>query len=226
MRICQGNVAGSGVIFREDFASWTSISDNGGIVVASALPTGGGISPTGISGRVTYGGTEALLINATQMTVEMRFKAGTARAVLCPIVVKGNATTPDYQFLFLQGTGNEGVFYVPTAANDAGTYNKTIASYVTGTEYVVHAVFNGALAAASRAAIYKNGLLDPSTMFGTIPAVIRANAIPLTLFNYQAFAANSPSNDFILRRIQIYNFALSAADVALAAVDRLNLGVL
>ena len=213
MRLCQGGVAGSGVIFREDFASWTAISDNGGIVVASALPTGGGISPTGVSGRVTYGGTEALGINATQMTIELWFKTAAA-AVATPrrLLAKVPAALNDNQFFVQQSGAGLLNFAVANAIGDYSQQVNTNAALSVSTEYLAHLVYDGTLAAGSRAIIYLNGTVPAQAIAGTIPVVMRANAIPLTVFNFNAEATHAPDTDFILRRVQIYNFALGEGE--------------
>jgi hypothetical protein len=214
MSLRQGMPAGAGCRFRESFDSPLAVMDQGGVIVASSFPAGGGISPTGISARVTYDQTQSLLINASKMTLAVRIKAGTARATLCPLVAKCNVTVVDNQFILLVSTLNAPILYVPVTAADFATYVIATAPLVVGSEYVLHAVFDGTAALASRGILYRNGIVDPSTTFGPLPAALRASGAPLTVFNYHLSATFAPSNDYLMREAFVFDTAFSPAEVA------------
>ena len=72
MSIQPVKVAGDGSVFRCTFDNSFQVMEQGGVIVAANVDRG--ISPLGVSARVTYDQTQDLLINATQMTIAMRFR--------------------------------------------------------------------------------------------------------------------------------------------------------
>lgn len=208
------HAAGDGVVFGDDFYSPASVMDNNGVIVASTISRG--ISPTGVSGRVTYVGTESLLINATQMTLEMRFVTGSAAPPLgwCDYVGKAASALTDNQFFVQRLNDGRLTLYVANAAADTGQYISTNAALAASTEYVAHLVYNGALAVGLRGAIYLDGLVAASTITGTLPASMRAAGAPLTAFNLYGGVNAAPANDTILRSFNVFDFAMDAGAVA------------
>lgn len=198
-------------VFKETFYSLNQVQSYGGVVVAATVDRG--ISPTGVNGRVTYGGTQNALVYATKATVRVRLRAGTARATLCPLISKCNTPIPDAQWIFLVSTLNAPIFYVPNAAADFVNYCVANAALVVGQEYTLHAVYDGSLAAGSRVILYRNGVLDASVINGVIPVSMRANSVPITIFSYDGSAATAPSNDYFLRDARVHAMAMSAAEV-------------
>lgn len=207
----------SGLLFKEDFRTHQLIQSRGGALVGCSV--GNGISPTAASSRVTFAGTENVGINATQMTIVLRFRTGAANIVTSRrFLIKNPAAFNDQQFyvqLDAGGAGLAGRILFSVAASVADTANFAYAnnSFALSTEYHFGIVYNGGLAAASRAAFYVNGSSQALTISGTIPAAMRANSQPVTIYNANGEALYAPPTDFILRSARIYNTAWSAEEV-------------
>lgn len=213
---------GSGVLFKQKFRNLREVQDARGVVVASTVGAAGpGISPLGVSARVTYGGTHALLVNATQMTIRLRFRTAsvqnvTTRRLLCKTPLANN----DNQFFVqLQANHLPIVFIASSAADLANAFFLTAGSLPTSTIVTLHAVYNGGLAAGSRGLLYQNGLAVGTTIAGTIPVAMRASASPITLFQFDGGAVSAPDNDFVLYDCDLRDRALSAAEVYDDAFD-------
>ena len=205
------HVAGDGIVFADSFWSPATVQAQNGVIVASTISKG--ISPTGATGRVTYGGTESLLINATQMTVAMRFKMFSVDNVAAKGFLGKNtlALTDNQFFVQINPPGRNLSLYVSSSAADTANYVYITTAMTLGAEATVHFVYNGGLAVGSRGAAYLNGLTTTSAIVGTLPATMRASASP---FSVLSVWGNAPDNDFILRNFRIFNFAMSAAEVS------------
>ena len=213
MRLVQGMPSASRCLLRDQFRSYKETSDAGGIVVASTISNG--ISPTGASGRVTYNGTEALLINATQATFVLRFKMFSVNnpAVTKSLIAKAPQALNDNQF-FMQIEPNRLLNTIVCAtAGDFANGAYLSAALVLGAEYVMHIVYNGALAAASRVLYYIAGAFSGTASYGTTPASMRVSAVPLTILNRHLAAAAAP-DDLLLREFRVHDRAFSAEEVA------------
>lgn len=212
--LVQGMPPASRCVFRESFRSLREVMDNRGAVVAATVDRG--INPTGASGRVTFQGTEALLINSSQATWKVRFRTASVQ----------NATTRYLLTRWLTGDTN-GQFaigflanhmpfiQVANALNDAGVnYFRTNAGLVTSSEYTLHGVYNGALAVGSRMVLYLGGAPTASTGAGTLPTSMMSSSTPLAVFQKSGGSTLAPDNDFKLLEFTISSFAMSAEEVA------------
>jgi hypothetical protein len=210
----QGMPAGAGCVFRESFDNTISVMDNSGVIVASSVDRG--ISPLGLSARVTYDQTRTLLINATKMTLALRFRTG---AELVPPgtpyrVVAGKCTAAGYannQFLCMIDHASAGASPHIYLYVGPGTANSTLitAALSVSTEYTVHAVFDGDLAAALRVKWFLQGQSVVISNNGSMPAVMAGTPTPLCALNLDGGSTSAPPNDFILRSVGVFNFAMS-----------------
>ena len=227
----EARVAGENRIFRADFATRRSIQDLGGVIVACSVPGAGGVSPTGATGRITFLGTESLAVNATKMTVAFRIKTPAVFAAVQTrnVVSKSPSALNDNQwFVQWQASGPDVIlaWFLASAAGDFANYVSTTAGMLNSTEYMFHLVYNGGLAAASRALMYKNGAVTAKVDNGTIPAAMRASASPVTVLNRSGGTTQAPDTDTILRTVSIYpGVAFSAADCAADYINALASGV-
>lgn len=223
MRIVQQLPRASDCVFREDFLNPSTVMDNGGIIVASTIAKG--LSPQGASSRVAYNGTEALLINAAEMTIAFKVKtsrlaAGAFQTVIC----KCPNALNDNQFLLqlaeVGGTQFRPFLYIASSAADTANYAYTTLINPL-TTYTLHAVYNGALAAASRVIWYINGLPSGTTISGTIPTRMRASAAKIGCPNYPDGVMYSLGVQGLLYWARIYSRAYTAAECLLDATDRM-----
>lgn len=200
-------------VYRETFESLASVAQNGG--VNSLCTVAKGASPTTTSANIQAPNQSNLLSGATKATFVLRFKTAstTLGALSRRLFDKANAALTNNQWLILQNTGTRTLsFYVPNSPTDYANYVVSSVSLGLATEYVVHFVYDGSLAAASRVKIYINGTLDGSpTITGTIAASMqRVTQTPAT-FGLTANAA--PDSDFIMRSIEVFNTAFTQEDV-------------
>ena len=214
LRLAQRLPFASDCVFRDDFLNPGSVMDNGGIIVASNVSKG--ISPTGISGRVTYSGTNALLINATQATWMLRFRTGANAVANNPFLFTKTVAANRQWYASLSAGAVGGHLFFSIAANlaDTANYIQSAWEFALSTEYVVHVVYDGALAAANRLATYVNGVAAAMAVTGTTPAVMTASTTPVCVFQQNGGVNGAPATDFVLREARVYSRAYSAAEVA------------
>lgn len=211
--------AGDGIVFRQTFYNPAEVQGENGVIVACNVARG--ISPLGATGRVTYVGTESLLINRTQMTIRARFRTGANPAINTDIVAKISGAYTDNQFLvyFISSVGPKIALLVASSAADVANVSFCSGTPIVGnTDYTWHGVYDGSLAAGSRVTHYINGALSAATILGTIPVNMRAAGIPVTIFNPNG--GNTRAPDLTLYDTFIWERALSAAEVASDAADR------
>ena len=215
------HVAGDGVVFADSFWSPATVMSQNGVIVAANVSRG--ISPTGASGRVTYVGTESLLINATQMTVEVRFRTPSVfpPAAAKGLIAKAPQALGDNQWFVQFATFPALAMFVCNAPGDFANLFY-MDPMLANTEYVAHLVYNGGLAVGSRGLIYLQGLPVATTITGTLPAAMRASASPVTVLNRDGGAAAAMPTDFILRSFRVMDRALSPAECLDAAVQITN----
>jgi hypothetical protein len=207
MKLTQSMPFASKCVFREDFYSARHVQDNGGIITAATINKG--VNSTGASGRIIYNGTNNNLINATEATWRVDVFWGTWG--IKTLATKNNAANTDNQWWlrFVNGT-----LYLYIASSIGDIDNRAISGALAPGRNVVHFVYNGALAAASRVLPYVNGVFSTNGIAGTIPARMRATTYPVGLFNAYDGVSDAPSSDNIIYRFNIYSFAMSATEVA------------
>ena len=211
-------------ILRQCFVSRRFVQDAGGVLVGCTVGLNGpGILSTATSSRVTYDRTQSLLINSNKMTVRVRLHTtGPALASNPVLISKGPSALNDNQFAVALASGGGGRPYIDiaNAAADVSQYCIATSNLLNSTDYVLHWVYDGSLAAANRIALYANGAAIGQSIGGTIPTTMRASASPLCMFQRAGGAAAAPPTDMPVYDFAIWNRALSAADVALDAADR------
>lgn len=213
MRIEVPDVFGSKRVWAEDFPSRANMQSRGAVLVGCAVGADqrGSISPTAASSRVTFGGTQSVLANANKMTIALRFKTSAVLAA-GSIIAKSPDALNDNQW-FVQFESGYVALYIANAIGDFGQVLYTAATLATSTEYVMHAVYDGSLAAASRGVWYTNGVVG-QTITGTLPTKMRASTVPITVFNRSSGTTRAPSTDFILRSARVYAAAWTAQECA------------
>lgn len=216
-------VAGDGTRFRQTFWSPQMVQDDGGVIVATNVSRGA--TPTGASARITYVGTESLGINASKMTVRVKLlTTATALASNPVLVAKSPSALNDNQWGIALASGGGGRPYIDiaNAPADSSQYALATANLLNSTLYVLHWVYDGSLAAASRIAMYANGAVIGQTIGGTIPAAMRASTSPVCLFNRNGGTVAAPPTDVTVYDFRIWDRALSALDVAQDYADTTN----
>jgi len=191
------------------------VQDAGGVLVGCTVGKyGAGIMPTAASSRITYGGTSAWLINANKMTVRTKFRTGVIAGTPARIICKAPNALNDNQFFLQLDLGTTLSFYVANAAGDFAQAIRANSVLASNTDYLWHCVYDGSLAAGSRAILYNLGSPVAATISGTIPTSMRASSAPLTVFNFYGSSGNAPPTDFVLYDFAIWQRAFSAAEVA------------
>lgn len=222
IRLAQRMPRSANCVFREDFLNLGSVQDNGGVVVAATVDRG--LSAVNNTARVTYAGTESLRINATTMTVCVRLRTTGSSLASNPILAaKQPNALNDNQFavVLASGTGGRPYFQIANAPSDFGQYALSTEYLALASEYALFYVYDGALAAASRARLFAANLSLGAAVAelaksngGTIPAAMRVSAPPLSLFNYSgAGGAAAPPTDVVMREVLILGPALSLAEM-------------
>lgn len=197
-------------VLREDFYSLALVQGNGGVVVNATVDRG--IRPNTAGAIVTYGGTQSLLINSARMTIRARFRTASVQNVTARQLLN-RFGGGDNQFLFQLNANHTPIFAISNAPGDASNYFNFTAAIPAGTLTVVHAVYDGTLAAASRGVCYRDGLAAGTSISGTLPVTMRASANPLRVFNLSGGVA-APDSDFTLYDFAIFGSAMSATEVA------------
>ena len=215
------SVKNDGVLLRQVFVDRRIVQDNSGVLVGCNVGLyGPGIKTTAVSSRVTYDRTQSWLINANKMTIRARIRTGAANnGATRHLIAKTNTGYNDNQFFFGLFTNYRPFMAIANAVADTSQYSITDASLALSTTYVLHAVYDGTLGVGSRVIQYVNGLAVAATITGMIPAAMRANTIPLTLFNLNGGNTLAPDTDFTLLDCGLWAKALSPADVLLDAFD-------
>ena len=199
-------------MFRQDFMSRRSVQDAGGVIVGCTIGNGG-VSATATSSRITYTGTEALLGGAAQMTLALRFRTAAAdNAGVNVLLAKSPSALNANQFHVHLESVRLPRLYVASSTSDVSNYVTANAALAASTEYLVHLVYNGSLAAGSRGAVYSQGSVVASTITGTLPVVMIASAAQLAVLNRSGGSTLAPATDFVLRSVRIYNTAWSAEE--------------
>ncbi len=198
----------SRLVFCEDFKTRESIQSHGGAIVGGRI--GNGIIPTAASSRVTFSGTENVCINSTQMTIVLKFKTpSTTWAANKPIISKSEEALSSFAWSYELANTSWLVLYMGAAGNILYIPNLELS-----TEYVIHAVYNGGLAAALRGVAYSNGVLAVGgAISGTLPTSILSTTRPITALNRDTGATRAPQTDFILRSVKIYNVSFTSDEV-------------
>jgi hypothetical protein len=213
MSLRQGMPAGAGCVFREDFLNTLAVNDQGGVIVASTVDRG--ISPLGVSARVTYDQTQGLLCNATKATIVMRFRTGVVVVDESMLHKEPSALNNNCFTTSLSNVAGNNRLSINVAASAADT---SIYAYHTqclaNSEYTNYFVFDGALVGNARMLAYVNGLPVVLSYNNIMPAVLRSSSVPLTVFNRAGGTLNAPQTDFIMRQILIFDTAFSPAEVA------------
>lgn len=204
-----GRPNGSGLVFCESFRSRQLIQSRGGALVGCAVGDGG-IKPTAASSRVTFAGTENVGINATQMTIALRFRTPSVTwASNRPVISKAEDAMVSFAWSCELANTSWLVIYMGTVSNYIYVPNIAVS-----TEYAMYVSYNGLLAAASRGVAYIGGSVAPgSAISGTLPTSILSTARPITALNRDTGASRAPPTDFVLRNARIYNTAWSAEEV-------------
>lgn len=217
-------VRNDGVVFRQTFGTRREIQDERGVLVGCTVGRyGPGIMPTAASSRVTYEQTRSVLINQNKMTVRIRMRTtGPALAANPVLLAKTPSTFLDNQFHIALAAGGGGRPYVAiaNAFNDVAQSAVANANLLNATEYVVHWVYDGSLAAANRIAMYAQGIVIAHTISGVIPAVMRAGASPLCLFNWNGGAVAAPPTDVTVYDVCVLDRALSSSECLDDALGR------
>ena len=225
VNIQEATVRGDNHVFRRDFSSRRSIQDIGGVIIGSTINNG--ISPTAASSRVTFIGTESLLANRTQMTIALRFKtvANINNATAKTIISTASSSLNNNQ-MFIQFDANHILnCYIATTIGDFSNSFRITAALTASKEYILHAIYNGSLAAASRGQWYINGAATGTTITNTLPTSIRNSSLALTALNHNGGILQAPDTDFILRSVNIYSTAFSPADVLADYQNSLSSGI-
>jgi len=159
-----------------------------------------------------------LLINANKMTIRARIRTGAANnGATTHLIDKALSSYANNQFHFLMFTNWRPLVMIANAIADTSQYITANASLSLSTEYILHFVYDGTLAAGSRAALYSNGATLASTITGTIPATMRASPSPITVYNMDGGSILAPATDAVLYDFAIWQRAFSPAEVALDA---------
>lgn len=207
-----GRPAGSGLVFCESFRTRQLIQSRGGAIVGCTV--GNGISPTAVSSRVTFAGTENIGINATQMTIVLRFRLSASNnAAQTVLLSKSVSALTNNQSRVVVEANRVLRVYVAASAADVANYISADVALVVGTDYHLAVPCNGSLIAASRAVLYLQGAVVASTITGTIPASMRASTAAITAYNPDGGSTLAPAVDTLLRSARIYNTAWSAEEV-------------
>lgn len=202
----------SNCVFREQFHNYSTVSDNGGIVVASTIAKG--ISPTGATGRVTYHGTELVGYNTDQLTWVFRFRTGATLGANRFLASAENIAATNRKWSLSWTGGLIPIFQLADTPTTGASYAYNGNVVTTNTEYCWHIVYNGSLAANDRVKWYNLGLLDGTGIANPpIPARLSTGTLPIEILNINGGNA-APSTDFIMREVRIHNRAFSAAEVA------------
>jgi hypothetical protein len=184
--------------------------DLDGVIVNATVDRG--ISPTATSARVTFDQTQSLLVNVNKMTIALRFKTPAAFVVATQtILAKTDVAGALLQF-WTSFYPSAGVTYLMTSIGNAAGYFYPTDPLVVSTEYVAHLIFDGTLGAGVRAKTALQGQIV-STGYDSIPSIIQAGPYPVTVLNRYADVASAPPNDFILRSVKIFDFAMTAEEV-------------
>jgi hypothetical protein len=203
-------VAGQGEVFREDFRSWRSVAENGGVITSTTLPTiRDGLTTTlantqwvSYPAKIDPGPTTAMSVAATCKfsdvsgikTIAARWKTNDAKWI-----VRQNASRWEF-------------FVAPTLADAGGTYIYTTSGNPTnGVMYQVVFVYNGALAAASRALIYSNGSLCSKVEGLAMPAAMTTSAQPVSILGHASAVQNNIG--LALKQLRIFQRALLPDEV-------------
>ena len=186
------------LVFSEDFRNREAIQSRGGVIVA-CQNVGNGISPSGVSGRVTFAGTENVGSNATKMTWVFRVRTGTAPSSLTRLLWKGNPG--DYSWSLDIGTGDKFNTYLGPGFPNFFTCDTVLSPL---TEYTLGAAYDGTWGAATRVVHYVNGQPTTSTRSGTLPTSILSNAKPLSVYNFYGGAGEGLANGQRLRAIRVF----------------------
>lgn len=201
------------LLYRETFDSPKQVAGNGG--VNSLCSVDKGATPTTTSAYIQHTKHCNLLSGANKATFVLRFRtASTALgAASRRLFDKANAALTNVQWIIQESnTQSRMMFHVANALNDFSNFITSSVTLALSTEYVVHIVYDGTLAAASRAKIYINGTLDASaTVTGTIAAAMQFCTQAPSVFGLSA--GQSPDSDFKMRSIEVYNAAFAQEEV-------------
>jgi hypothetical protein len=208
------------IVFAQDFTSRRMVQDAMGTLVGCNVGLRGpGIIPTALTSRVTYDRTQSLFVNASKMTIRTKFRTGAVVPNNKYAVCKGPITFNDNQWLQIIAGGSF-LQYIAASAADVANYATCDTLFLASSTYVMHMVYDGALAVGSRIIWYMNGSPAPTTIVGTIPASMRAGASPVTVFQAAGGSTNAPDTDFTLFDAKIWSVALTPAEVADEALNR------
>lgn len=215
------SVRNDGVVFRQCFGARRYVQDASGVLVGCTVGRyEPGIKTTAASSRVTYDNTRALLINSSKMTMRVKLRTGSTVSANTDLIDKTANALNDNQWLFIIAAGPVPVLYVAASAADLANYAVSATVLAVNSTYVLHAVYDGSLAAGSRVIHYTNGSAPGTVITGVIPTAMRASASPVTLFNRDGGNTRAPDTSATVFDVCLWDRALSAADVALDAADR------
>jgi hypothetical protein len=208
------------IVFAQSFEARRYVQDAQGVLVDCNVGLRGpGIIPTALTSRVTYDRTQSLLVNASKMTIRTRFRTGAVVPNNKYVVCKGPIAFNDNQWLQIIA-GGAFLQYIAASAVDVANYASCNTLFIASTTYVMHMVYDGALAVGSRIIWYMNGSPAPTTIVGTIPASMRAGASPVTVFQAAGGSTNAPDTDFTLFDVKIWAASLTAQECLDDALNR------
>jgi hypothetical protein len=152
----------------------------------------------------------------TKMTLRCSWKPTTV-GVFQSIATRWSADDTANQFALYMASTGELRLYVASAVTDSGNNHAAGSTVlVAGSQYEIVVVYDGTLAAASRVAIYVNGVAETITITGTIATSLSSSSTALSVG--VIFAGGGPTNyaNGALARLGFSSLALSGAALTAA----------
>jgi hypothetical protein len=210
-------VGGQGEVFREDFRSYRSVAENGGVVTGVPTIRDGLTTVSANTQWVNYPMRTMRGNGAVTQSWALRFRLSdvTTRTILFGRWTAGN--TQNHSLIDVSG-GLLRIFLASSLTDASANYATCGVSI--NTDYLAVPVYNGALAAGSRLVWYLQGAAVATSITGTIPTSLTRSSKSIS-----ALANDAPTSvsGAILRQVRLFEAALSAdAVLDLAQLDTMT----
>lgn len=210
--LSEATVRNDGVIFRQIFNSRRRIMDQGGVIYGTPTVNDGFLISNLNTDRIVYTARTMEGLGTNKLTVRARLRTPPAFSAITFVVGPWDSSGGGmYRWIMKITNAGRVDFHVPATITDTATYSyQNPGTLSTSTEYIIHWVFDGALANPNRTALYIQGANAAKSDTAAIPATMMLGSIPLCIAGAKTAALSQAG--YIIRDVCVWLKALSAQE--------------